>query len=415
MQGPQQLRLDARRLERGQCAELTRGLAEGRQQQPEHSGTTGVGSLLRHPDDRRASPRLERRRPFGIWVHGLRCSPASPDPRRAAIAALLTPRASAHQPITVSSDPGLQFQAVDAVVDLVEDLAHEAPLALGLDDLQWADPSSLLALAALARRLAHAPVALIGCLRLTPRGQDLERALSSLDRAGARTVRLGRLSDRAVVDLVTDVLATEPGRTLVAEVAGAGGNPLFVTELVAALVRDDMIETLDGRAEVSGTALPSSLRPTILRLLGFLPEPARAALHPAAVLGTSFTPSDLATTTDRSVLDLSAALATAVTARVLVDDGDRLRFRHDLIRDAVYEHLPRSVRLGLHREAGRRLARAGAPALQVAEHLARGAVPGDAEAVDWLTRAAREAAPRSPGVAAELLKRAVDLLDPIGP
>jgi DNA-binding CsgD family transcriptional regulator/tetratricopeptide (TPR) repeat protein len=73
------------------------------------------------------------------------------------------------------------------------------------------------------------------------------------------------------------------------------------------------------------------------------------------------------------------------------------------------------VRVGLHREAGRRLARAGAPALQVAEHLARGAAPGDADAVDWLTRAAREAAPRSPGVAAELLERAIDLVDPADP
>ena len=99
-------------------------------------------------------------------------------------------------------------------------------------------------------------------------------------------------------------------------------------------------------------------------------------------------------------------LAEAIRARVLEDDGDRLRFRHDLIRDAIYEDLPASVRRGLHREAGQRLARAGAPALQVAEHLARGAGPGDAEAIGWLTRAAREAAARSPDVAADLLERA---------
>ena len=68
------------------------------------------------------------------------------------------------------------------------------------------------------------------------------------------------------------------------------------------------------------------------------------------------------------------------------DDGTRLRFRHDLIREALYEDLPLSVRRGLHREAGRRLAESGAPVLQVAEQLARGAGPGDAEAIEWLSQ-----------------------------
>ena len=100
---------------------------------------------------------------------------------------------------------------------------------------------------------------------------------------------------------------------------------------------------------------------------------------------------------------------------MLEDDGGRLRFRHDLIRDAIYEDLPESVRRGLHRESGQRLARSGAPALQVAGHMARGAVRGDAEAITWLTTAAREVAPRSPATAAELLQDAVELTDPADP
>ena len=101
--------------------------------------------------------------------------------------------------------------------------------------------------------------------------------------------------------------------------------------------------------------------------------------------------------------------------RVLDDDGDRLRFRHDLIRDALYEDLPLNVRQGLHREAGQRLAGSGAPILQVAEQFARGARSGDAEAVGWLTRAARQAAPTSPDVAADLLERAIALMNPADP
>ena len=112
---------------------------------------------------------------------------------------------------------------------------------------------------------------------------------------------------------------------------------------------------------------------------------------------------------------MSSALAEAIRAGVLEEHGQRLRIRHDLLREAVYEDLPASVRLALHGEAGRRLARADAPALQVAEQLARGATAGDPEAVGWLTRAAREAAARSPAIAAELLGRAASLAGPADP
>jgi tetratricopeptide (TPR) repeat protein len=90
-------------------------------------------------------------------------------------------------------------------------------------------------------------------------------------------------------------------------------------------------------------------------------------------------------------------LEEAIRAGVLVDDGDRLRFRHDLLREALYEDLPASLRLALHREAGQRLARSGAAVPRVAEHLARGA------------------ARRSPAVAAQLLGRAIELADPADP
>jgi len=66
-------------------------------------------------------------------------------------------------------------------------------------------------------------------------------------------------------------------------------------------------------------------------------------------------------------------------------------------------------------EAGQRLAAAGAPALQVAEQLARAAAPGDAEAIRWLVQAAREAVATSPDGAASLLARAVGLMDPADP
>jgi tetratricopeptide (TPR) repeat protein len=166
---------------------------------------------------------------------------------------------------------------------------------------------------------------------------------------------------------------------------------------------------------VTELSLPPSLRLTILRRLSLLPEGTLEALRAASILGSSFALTDLSSVAGRSVADLSAVLAEAIRARIVEDDGDRLRFRHDLIREAIYQDLPTGMRVGLHREAGRRLAASGAAALRVAEHLARGAGTGDAEAIAWLTRAAREAASRSPAVAADLLERAVGLADPADP
>jgi len=145
---------------------------------------------------------LERNRPFGLLADGFGCSRSSPDPRRDAIAALLATHGGDRGATTVSSDPALQFQAVDAFLDLVEALAPRGPLVLGLDDLQWADSSSLLTLGALARRVTDNPVALLASLRPLPRSAELDRTLEALDAAGARRLVLGQLDREAVTELV---------------------------------------------------------------------------------------------------------------------------------------------------------------------------------------------------------------------
>jgi tetratricopeptide (TPR) repeat protein len=359
---------------------------------------------------------LEQTRPFGLVAGAFGCARSSPDPRRSAIATLLAARGGAeHEPITVTSDPGLRFSAVDAFADLAEELALSGPLVIGVDDLQWADPSSLLTLGVLSRRAAYLPVALIGCLRPSPRVAELDRLAAMVEAAGAQHLTLGGLAGEAVAELVAETVAAEPGPGLLAEVAGAGGNPLFVTELLRALAQEDAINTSGGRAEIATMPPLPTLRLTILRRLSFLPDDTLQALRAASILGSSFTLTDLATVAGRSALELSVALAQAVSTHVIEDDGTYLRFRHDLIRDAIYEDLPLSVRRALHREAGQRLAGPGASLLQVAGQFARGAGEGDAEAIGWLTRAAREAAASSPDVAADLLERAIALMKPADP
>ena len=176
-------------------------------------GEAGVGKTrllaeaLRRPAagvcrSRRAALRNWSKHGRSAWRAGaFECARSSPDPRRAAIAELLAAAGrQARGPITVTSDPGLQFRAVDAFTDLAEELALAGPLVIAADDLQWADPSSLLALAAVVRRLAHLPVALIGCLRPSPRIAELDRLAGALEAAGARRLALRGLAEEAVRD-----------------------------------------------------------------------------------------------------------------------------------------------------------------------------------------------------------------------
>ena len=102
-------------------------------------------------------------------------------------------------------------------------------------------------------------------------------------------------------------------------------------------------------------------------------------------------------------------LLEAVDAGLLAPTDGRLAFRHDLLREAVYEDVPAAVRNDLHLDVARRLASRGAPAATLARHLVIGARHGDTESTRRLRQAASETAPDDPGSAADLLLRAFDL------
>ena len=114
---------------------------------------------------------------------------------------------------------------------------------------------------------------------------------------------------------MAEAVSAEPGRGLMAELSGAAGNPLFVTELLAALAQEGAIKIAGGRAEVEEMVLPPSLRLTIVRRLSFLPDDTLQVLRAASIFGTSFTLTDLVAVTARSALELSLALAEAVRRR----------------------------------------------------------------------------------------------------
>jgi len=352
---------------------------------------------------------LDSHRPFGVIADCLGVERRSADERRAAIARKLsmTPSTAPHTP----GDGGrLEFGLAEELLGLVEEACARSPLVLILDDLQWADPSSLMFLGRLARELAGLPLVAVGTARPLPRRAELERLIAATVSRGAVRVALEPLDEAVCAKLAAELAGGEPGPRLSERVRACGGNPLFVAELIGALKTEGSIELdSDGGADVAPGEVPPTLALTVLARLSFLASEVVEVLGLASVLGSAFAVADLSLLSGRPAAAIWASLRDAMAAGVLEQRGDRLAFRHDVVREALYGDLPRPVRSGLHLDMGRPLAASGSSPGIVAEHLVRGARRGDREAVEWLERAAREAAPRGAQAAAELLEAALEV------
>ena len=157
--------------------------------------------------------------------------------------------------------------------------------------------------------------------------------------------------------------------------------------------------------------MPGSLVAAITDRLDFLPKNVRTVLQAGALLGVDFLLSDLAIVLNCRVADLLSAIDEARTAGVLRDAGERLTFRHPLIRAALYDDIATSVRPAWHQDAATALADAGAPVSRVARQLLQaismpGAGPLDESLLDWLTTAAPILVAQAPKMAIELLRQA---------
>jgi DNA-binding CsgD family transcriptional regulator/tetratricopeptide (TPR) repeat protein len=317
--------------------------------------------------------------------------------------------------------PDSTFLAVEAAVDRIERAAADGPAVFALEDLHWADPATLLVVRAVVRRLAALPVLVAVTLRPAPRSPELGRLLAVLPAGTTRHLVLPPLDEPATAALAGQVTAGTPAPRLLAEIRTAGGNPLYVIEMLRALAADGRMSVVGGVADIAGDGaengagnrprnrIPESLRRTLQRRMGALSAPTLNLLRLAAVLGATFLPAELVQLAGRPLAELLPAVQEAVHAGVLEESGERLAFRHELLREALYAGIPAGVRTALHRDVGHALAAAGAPAERVAVQLSLGARAGDREAVDWLRRAARQTAPGAPAAAADLLGRAVEL------
>ncbi|MFF5079042.1 ATP-binding protein [Actinoplanes sp. NPDC000266] len=302
-----------------------------------------------------------------------------------------------------------RFRAVQRTVAALRRAAGPRPMLLVLEDLHWADEGSLALIGALGREIGRSRLLLIGTSR------------SDLDLDGAEVLALEPWD----VDTVRAyVEAQAPGRvhgTWAAEVHRlGGGNPLYTRELARLLVREGRL----GRP-VGDVELPAGLRRLVARRTAHLSEACREMLGLAAVCGPEI---------DLLVLDRAAeavtakgagakgagaklgsvgadpgVLAEAVAAGVLVDDPwvpSRVRFVHELVRQALYDGLGRDERIRAHEaiaealDGGPKALRGGTNAFgggskaDIARHRVRAAVDAGsrARAVAACVAAARAAA-----------------------
>jgi DNA-binding CsgD family transcriptional regulator len=384
------------------------------------SGEPGIGKtrLLGELADRAAGRRhpvfvgrgaeLERELPFAIWIDALDDHVASLGERR--LDALVGERVGELARVLPSAATagagGLQderFHAYRAVRALLQGLATGRPLVLILDDVHWADDASLELIAHLLRRPPAASLLVALAFRSGQVPNSLLAALEAAGRDGLVTdIRLGPLTETEAGAL----LGAPPQEPLF---RASGGNPFYLEELARAPAapRMELDEIAVGVPPAVAAALGQEIRG--------LPERARRLAWGAAVAGDSFDLDVAAAAADLEEPEALEAVDQLLAAQVAVPGkaARRYRFRHPLVRRAVYDGAGEAWRLQAHARAAEALAASQPGALAArAHHVERSARIGDEAAAAVLEQAGHQAAARAPAVAARWFEAALRLLGP---
>ena len=297
-----------------------------------------------------------------------------------------------------------RYRVHRAVRALFELLAKTRPLVLMLDDLHWADSASIELLGAFLHRPPAAPVLIAVAVRPSQLPDRLAAALERAHRADALT----RLELSGFTSLEARELVGERVDLVYAE---SGGNPFYLEQLSRSLDRDGATNR-SPEVALTGIDVPSAVAASLHEELTLLSEMARRVLEGAAVAGDPFEPELAAAAVESSEAEAMDAIDELLQLD-LVRDTDvprRFRFRHPLVRRAVYEATPGGWRLGAHERCAQALARRGATAAARAHHVQRSAREGDTDAVAVLREAGEQTVRLGPASAAQWFGDALRLL-----
>jgi DNA-binding CsgD family transcriptional regulator/tetratricopeptide (TPR) repeat protein len=282
------------------------------------------------------------------------------------------------------STPGSQLRVFEDTLARVTDRAATAPVLLVLEDLHWADTSSLDLLVFLAHNLYDRQVLLLATYRAgePSSAKRMRRLAEGVRRSGsALLLELGPLESEELTMLLAARSASPlPAALTDTIVARSEGNPFFAEELLAA--------ASDQRGE-----LPRGLRDLLLQRVDRLDDQTQSLLQLASAVGRDVGYALLCAVAGLSEAGVRRSLHEAVAHGVLVADQptQSVRFRHPLLAEAVYTTILPGEREELHARIADELARSGATgAAELAPHWA--AAGRSTEAVAASVEAARQAA-----------------------
>lgn len=315
-----------------------------------------------------------------------------------------------------------QRRLFQALIDAVRELTTEHPLLLVVEDVHWADETSLELLRFLARAASQERLMLV----LTYRSDEvnahpgLRALLTAFDRERlAVELRPRRLSRDELDSMLRAIFVlTRPARSEFLDLLYGltEGNPFFVEEVLRALVGAGDIFMADGawdRKPIAELRVPRSVEDAVQRRTAQLSQPARNVVEVAAVAGRRFDFDLLAELTRLHEHALLGVVKELIGAGLMVEEADdQLAFRHALTRQAIYSGLLSRERRALHRQVAEALERLGSSSL---DESAADLAFHYAEAHQWQQalpyaqrageRALRMYAPRA---AVEQLTRAID-------
>jgi DNA-binding CsgD family transcriptional regulator len=299
-----------------------------------------------------------------------------------------------------------RYRLFESVTEFLLRCAEPQGLLLALDDLHWADQSTLLLLHHLARRLGGSPLLLLGAYRTVDldRTHPLSAMLAELSRE--RLYQRQLLAPLSAVD-VRELMRALQGRPPAPEVVEAiyretEGNAFFVEEVVRQLQAEGR-DLADPQAAIADWAIPEGIRQVIGRRLAHLSPSANDLIRAAAVLGDAFPidllgqVSGLGEAPPPGSGSLVEALEEVLRSGLVKEDGSGYRFSHALVRQSVYAELSPLRRQQLHRRAGEAIEQLRSRDLdghasELAHHFFQAAPAGVGEhAIAYATQAAEQA------------------------
>jgi DNA-binding CsgD family transcriptional regulator len=260
----------------------------------------------------------------------------------------------------------------DRIASRLEQAAAAGPLLIALDDLHWADRTSLFTLRTVISRLLGLPVVWL----LTSRDSGVFDDLGSHERVKTEHVALTPLSGTDITALAMDRLGRVPDERARRFLETADGNPFLAGQIIEAL----------GRSPADLDPVPAEFTATVARRVAALNPPARRVVYLVAIAERPVPASDLAVLIGGD-LDLESAVADAVGSGMILAVNGGLAFQHDLVREAASSTVPSASATELHRVLASYYLSAGDP-LVAAWHARAAAVPGDLVAANILIAAA---------------------------